>query len=165
MSKIVSDYDNIDTEVFEIFKEYNPKICTNADEGFAWLEDDDERFVIPNPHTENPYYMNSIEIEFDLDITLDFGPWHTHFDRYPYQIDDMIKTINDIISGEVCAISLFDSDGEWYGDNLVSISNISKPIPELFPYQFETKEFSRKLNEKGYTVHFTFWDPKYNKTV
>ena len=50
--------DKID-ELLEIFKEYSPKIFSNSDEGYDWIEEDFSRCLV----IENPYYDENIELD------------------------------------------------------------------------------------------------------
>ena len=154
--------DKID-ELLEIFKEYSPKIFSNSDEGYDWIEEDFSRCLV----IENPYYDENIELNIGDggEFCLFFGNNHVHYSAYQLDYDVMVKKIKAILKNEACAGYLTDINGKWYGSGFYKIEEINKAPKDVFDHVFKTKEFYNKLTNFGYVAEYYFWNPKDNKNV
>lgn len=148
-------------EMLELFKEYAPKVYSKKDNGYDWLEEDYSKCIV----FKNPHYDQQIAIDVgDMsEFTLFFAKSHAHYANYQLDYDQLIECIRNILSNNVCAGVITDSNGKWYGSAFFDKEEIIKEPQEVFEFVFKEKEFCDKLISRGYKIEYTFWHPKDNK--
>ena len=153
--------DKID-DVLEIFKEYSPCVFLKTDEGYDWMEEDHSKCIV----FANPYGGESLEIVVgDRDeFTLCYNG-HAHYANYQYDYDLMIERIRDIFCNRICAGTLTDNSGKWYGSGYFDKNEIAEQPQKVFEFVFKEKEFYEHLTRVGYKVKYEFWNPADNITT
>lgn len=157
----INPFDKID-EILEIFKHLSPQVFVKTNEGYDWLEEDDSKCIV----FTNPYGGEALEIaagdrgEFTL-----YYNGHAHYANYQYDYDLMIERIRDIFENNICAGTLTDGNGKWYGSGYFDKNDISAPPQKVFEFVFKEKEFYNHLTAVGYSVKYSFWNPIDDKSV
>lgn len=150
-------------EIMELFKDYNPKVFSQSDEGYDWLEEADSKCIVLN----NPYCGNPIEIGVgDMDeFTLFFAGGHAHFDSNLLDYGRLIDCVRNILQGMECAGRLMDSAGKVYGAGFFEKEKVTRLPEEVFQSVFRIPLYADQLLRIGYKVEYTFWNPVDNHTV
>ena len=149
-------------ELSKIFGQHNLKEYSANDVEYEWLEGEDSRCVLIE--NENPGKNVRITLEY-WEITLAFGAMHTHYEYSNEGFEKVISIVKGILEGELCAVSLSDLSGEWFGDCLLKKEKTDADVKEIFSSVFSHKCFYNKLTRSGYVAVFLFWSPEYDKTV
>ncbi len=143
-------------ELSERFKEYNPQMFLNTDDGYDWMGDGDKCIVISNPYGGDDI---KITIESFGEFTLCFSSGHSHYLNYQYDYDRMIDEVFGILMNTLCSGMITDNDGIWYGSGFFEKERIKDDPQNVFDFVFDIKEFSDHLNKTGYKIEYTFWNP------
>ena len=150
-------------EIAELFKEHNPKVFSQADKGYDWLEEADSKCIV----MENPYGGESIEIGVgDMEeFTLFFAGGHAHFGNDLYDYGRLLACVRNILQGAECAGRLMDSAGTVYGAGFFEKEKVTRLPEEVFQSVFRIPLYADQLLRIGYRVEYTFWNPMDNQTV
>ena len=150
-------------ELLTVFKEYNPKSYSRTEEGVEDLQEDDAKYIV----FTNPYYDCPIVIDLgDMEeFTVYFAENHAHYSACQGYYEYMLETLKKLFSNALCAGSLFDTNGKWFGSCWVEKEDLDKDIEEIFHFVFKEKELERELTQNGYEAEFKFWNPIDNKKI
>lgn len=157
------------SELMRKFEYLSPSIHSREEEGYDWLESDDDWsrcLLIPNPNSGG----QSIEIETCGEFVLYFAGSHAHYFGEKEGYEELIEDISNIIEGKMCAYSCKYEDWLCCGG-----------LTCLRPLQEDVKEYLRSDNEYDirmlanyiekdvkkdgiYKIDLRFFDPKMNAT-
>lgn len=129
------------------------------DEGFEHLETDSVLYEI-----RFPVSARELEawIEFDGEITLNIGDWHSHYDWYEYGMQHLEWDIESIMSGDATALSLFAGEN-WIGSTLFRGNPRNCSYWQLLKIFHLAPEMKEKLKENG--ARFAFDSPVPGKSL
>lgn len=96
----------------EKFASYNPSIHSQDEEGYNWLESDEEWsrcLLIPNPNGDR----DNIEVETCGEFVLYFGGSHAHYNNDAEGYEDLRKDFTEIANGRMRAFSCVYEGRGW----------------------------------------------------
>ena len=151
------------SELMEMFKEYNPIIHQNFDDGYDWLDENSCCIEIPNPNAGDNI---TIECGGCGEFTVCFSYYHSHYFADEYGYSYMCERLADLLNNKICVAAMFcGSENKWLGSTMSKKEKISLPYEEIFSFIFEHKEFAEKLRTNGGEAQFVFWNSSLNKTI
>ena len=151
------------SELMEMFKEYNPIIHKNSDEGYDWLDENLLCIEIPNPNAGDSI---TIECEDCGEFTVCYAYFHSHHFADDYGYSCMCEQLSDLLNNKICSASIFcGNEKKWMGSTTIEKEKISLPLEDLFHFVFEHREFAEDLRKNGGQARFVFWDSSLNKTI
>ena len=150
-------------DILSGFADLNPKSFSKQDAGYDWLEEDDSKCIV----FENPYGGSPLEINIGDSgmFTLFFSEHHAHYEAYQGDYEDMLTRISGIFSNNICAATIKDCKGKWYGSCFLTKEESGKSAPEIFKFVFKEEEFRNHLNKYGYSYSLNYWNPLFDKIV
>lgn len=150
-------------EILELFKEFCPKIYSKTDEGYDWIEEDFSRCIV----FVNPFSSENLEINVgdSGEFTLFFSAVHAHYFSYQSDYEEMLDTIKNILSNKLCAGTISNLDGKWFGSGIFKNTEVGKNPQEVFDFVFKEKEFRNTLLKTGFEIKYTFWNPANNQSI
>ncbi|MDY4886578.1 MAG: hypothetical protein SO533_02915 [Eubacteriales bacterium] len=77
----------------------------------------------------------------------------------------MVERIRDIFFNRICAGTLTDNNGKWYGSGYFDKNEIEEQPQKVFEFVFKEKEFYNHLTKVGYRVKYEFWNRVDNITI
>lgn len=99
-------------QLMEMFANFSPSIHTQEEEGYDWLESDDDWsrcLLIPSPCSNE----RGIEIETRFEFILYFAGAHSHYEEDEEGYEELKRDIEEIISGKKCAFSCSYEGWGW----------------------------------------------------
>lgn len=151
-------------DLIERFKEYHLSIRRKWDNGYEWLEEENDIcVVITNPSSEN-----SIEIECqdDGEFTVYFAANHSHYVGDDAGYEYLCGLIMDILDNKKCSAALFyGKESKWIGSSMIDSEELKRSVWDVFDYVLKYEEFAACLKGHGGSAQYVFWNSDLNQTI
>lgn len=141
-------------DLIEFLKDYNPVIHTNREEGYKYLDDESVMISITNPNDSNTV----LYVELSYEFTLYFDSWHTHYDVFLEDYEDLLNDIKLILNNECVVVTIYSVENEkWLGSTFIGADKIDENIS---PKKLLHKLYY-KIKQVG-EMTISFWDSQKN---
>lgn len=151
-------------EICEHLKEYVPTVHYpgDIDSEYDYLEPDCACITLNNPFNESRMF-----IDLHGEFTLTYGNWHTHYSGCISQYKSLIEDIDNILTNQSCAASLFTGlEKNWLGNRLITKNQMEQfQVQKIFSHIFNISEFRKKIHDNGGIVEFRFWNSTDDKNI
>lgn len=133
---------------------------TNAEEQFKDWDDWDHLLEVKNPDGGE-----SLEIDVGEDdrFSLFYGGWHSHFRACKGDYFEMLDTIAQILSNNVCAVMVSSGRNSWLGCDLTHRKYTSADKSEIvLKRTLLCREFEDEVHTSGGKIKVAYWDSSKN---
>lgn len=140
-------------------------IHRDSDEKFPDYTENDACVIVFNPHIDRNMTVEIAKSEAWSEITLCFSHWHAHYGFD--ELTELFETIRAFVVNEMGSGQVFRGEERRPAmGGSVYRADVESKIPEdCFGSHIMGYVYREEWERDGAEVCFTFWDPKYDKTV